>query len=66
MKLCRDMEKRGDVPPLTRCLARVCLVYYNTIVILREEVWSAYRAQVARENSFHHRAMALINALEWY
>ena len=40
-------------------------VYYNTIVILREEVWSAYRAQVARENSFHHRAMALINALEW-
>ena len=40
-------------------------VYYNTIVILREEVWSAYWAQVARENSFHHRAMALINALEW-
>ena len=40
-------------------------VYCNTNVILREEVWSAYRAQVARENSFHHRAMALINALEW-
>ena len=62
------MQGHGEARGCTaayQVLGKNFKVYYNTIVILREEVWSAYRAQVARENSFHHRAMALINALEW-
>ena len=58
-------EARGDTAANQVPGKSLLKVFYNTDVILREEVWAAYRTQVAQRNAFHHRAMALITALEW-